>query len=174
MGNFFSNLIDNIFKKEVKSLMLGLDNSGKSTILYLLANNKIIKTIPTIGFNVEVLNHKNLKMTVWDVGGQDKIRKLWHHYFINTEVLIYVIDSNDSERFAESKNELHYLINNINLKCVLIYLNKTDLPNTILPEKIKDIFELNKIKYKWFVQPCCAINNEGIIEGLEWISKNIK
>lgn len=173
MGSFFSSLFD----KNIKSLMLGLDNSGKSTILHLLAHKEIIKTIPTIGFNVEVFKHKNLNMTVWDVGGQNKIRRLWHHYFRDTNVLIYVIDSNDPNRFDESKDELHYLVNNYDLsntlKCVLIYLNKTDLPNSVIPISIKDRFELNNIQKPWFVQPCCAIDNTGIKEGLDWVSKNI-
>ena len=75
--------------------MLGLDGAGKSTILYKLKIGEIIQTAPTIGFNMETIEFKKLKMNVWDIGGQDKIRQLWRHYFENTNGLIYVVDSID-------------------------------------------------------------------------------
>ena len=61
--------------------MLGLDAAGKTTILYKLKLNQDVTTIPTVGFNVETVTYKNVKFNVWDVGGQDKIRPLWRHYF---------------------------------------------------------------------------------------------
>ena len=66
-------------------LMLGLDSAGKTTILYKLKLGKApVTTIPTVGFNVETLSYKNVKLNVWDVGGQDKIRPLWSHYYSGT------------------------------------------------------------------------------------------
>jgi len=67
---------------------VGLDAAGKTTILYKLKLGEIVTTIPTIGFNVETVEYKNISFTVWDVGGQDKIRPLWRHYFQNTQGLI--------------------------------------------------------------------------------------
>lgn len=52
-----------------------------SAILYKLKLNQDVTTIPTVGFNVETVTYKNVKFNVWDVGGQDKIRPLWRHYF---------------------------------------------------------------------------------------------
>jgi len=73
--------------------MLSLDNAGKTTVLYSLKLNGIITySLPTIGFNYETLQYKNVKLNVWDVGGQDKIRILWKHYFTNTKALIYVVE----------------------------------------------------------------------------------
>lgn len=68
---------------------------GKTTITYRLKLGDVVTTIPTIGFNVETIQYKKLQMTMWDIGGQDKIRPLWRHYFVNTSGLIFVIDSND-------------------------------------------------------------------------------
>lgn len=65
---------------------VGLDAAGKTTILYKLKLGEVVTTIPTIGFNVETVEYKNISFTVWDVGGQDKIRPLWRHYFQNTQV----------------------------------------------------------------------------------------
>lgn len=78
--------------------MLGLDAAGKTTVLYKLHIGEILTTVPTIGFNVEKVQYKNIVFTVWDVGGQEKLRPLWRHYFQNTDALIYVVDSADRER----------------------------------------------------------------------------
>lgn len=96
MGLTISSLFTRLFgKKQVRILMVGLDAAGKTTILYKLKLGEVVTTIPTIGFNVETVEYKNISFTVWDVGGQDKIRPLWRHYFQNTHGLIFVVDSND-------------------------------------------------------------------------------
>ena len=95
------------------SFSVGLDAAGKTTILYKLKLGEIVTTIPTIGFNVETVEYKNISFTVWDVGGQDKIRPLWRHYFQNTQGLIFVVDSNDRERIDGdngAKDELHRMV----------------------------------------------------------------
>merc|ERR1712203_394847 len=93
-------------KQEMRILMLGLDAAGKTTILYKLKLTDTVTTIPTVGFNVESVEYKNVSMTVWDVGGQDKIRKLWKHYYIGTHALIFVVDSNDRDRIQDASDEL--------------------------------------------------------------------
>ena len=176
MGNIFSNIIDKLFTKKVNGLMLGLDSAGKTTILYSLKLNEIINTIPTIGFNVETLNYKNLNLTIWDIGGQEKIRKLWRHYYNNVDMIIYVVDSNDDGRLEESKNELHSIANEDQLKnisSILIFNNKIDLPNAKNSQLIAEKLELYRLKQKWYIQEACAIKNEGIYEGFNWLSKNI-
>merc|ERR1719251_661922 len=88
--------------KDQRILMLGLDAAGKSTVLYKMHLGEVLATIPTIGFNVETVEYKNIKFTTWDVGGQDKIRPLWRHYYIGTDAVIFVVDSNDRERIDDS------------------------------------------------------------------------
>ena len=70
---------------------------------------ELVTTVPTIGFNVERITYRNLEMTIWDVGGQDKIRALWRHYYENTDALIWLVDSADATRMAECKDELHHV-----------------------------------------------------------------
>ncbi|PWZ09347.1 ADP-ribosylation factor 1 [Zea mays] len=112
MGLAFGKLFSRLFaKKEMRILMVGLDAAGKTTILYKLKLGEIVTTIPTIGFNVETVEYKNISFTVWDVGGQDKIRPLWRHYFQNTQGLIFVVDSNDRDRVVEARDELHRMLN---------------------------------------------------------------
>jgi len=103
MGIFFSRLFQQLFgSKEVRILILGLDNAGKTTILYRLQNDDdaVVQTIPTIGFNVEVLQYKNIKFQVWDLGGQTSIRPYWRCYYPNTDAIIFVVDSCDNERLG--------------------------------------------------------------------------
>jgi len=91
---------------------------------------EIVTTIPTIGFNVETVEYKNIQFTVWDVGGQDKIRPLWRHYFQNTQGIIFVVDSNDRDRVVEAREELQRMLNEDELRdaLLLIFANKQDLP----------------------------------------------
>ena len=127
MGSVFASLFSGLFgKKEMRILMVGLDAAGKTTILYKLKLGEIVTTIPTIGFNVETVEYKNISFTVWDVGGQDKIRPLWRHYFQNTQGLIFVVDSNDRERVGEARDELHRMLQEDELRdaVLLIFANK--------------------------------------------------
>merc|ERR1711985_164409 len=111
MGLLMSKVWERMLgKKEMRILMVGLDAAGKTTILYKLKLGEVVTTIPTIGFNVETVEYKNISFTVWDVGGQDKIRKLWRHYYRNTQGLIFVIDSNDRERIEVAREELSKII----------------------------------------------------------------
>merc|ERR1719382_835229 len=91
------------FDNQKRVLMLGLDAAGKTTIVYKMQLGEVVHTIPTIGFNVETIQYKKVNFTLWDVGGQTKIRPLWRHYYLNTDALIWVVDSSDTERLAESE-----------------------------------------------------------------------
>ena len=177
MGNIFKKLFDKFSgKKEKNILMLGLDGSGKTTILYKLQLAETINTIPTIGFNVETVTYKNINFTVWDVGGQDKIRKLWSYYYKNTNALIFVIDSNDGGRVNECKEEFLHLANSKELEGIpiLIYANKQDLPNARKGYEIANDISIKEIRnHSYFIQPCNAISGDGIYDGLEWLCKEL-
>lgn len=101
-----------------------------SNVAYLGRLGEIVTTIPTIGFNVETVEYKNIQFTVWDVGGQDKIRPLWRHYFQNTQGIIFVVDSNDRDRVVEAREELQRMLNEDELRdaLLLVFANKQDLP----------------------------------------------
>jgi small GTP-binding protein len=79
---------------------------------------------------VETVEYKNIQFTVWDVGGQDKIRPLWRHYFQNTQGIIFVVDSNDRDRVVEAREELQRMLNEDELRdaLLLVFANKQDLP----------------------------------------------
>ena len=179
MGSYFSSLFDSLFgTKELKVIMCGLDNAGKTTILYKLKLGEVITTIPTIGFNVESVSYKNVTFTVWDVGGQDKISPLWKHYYRNCESLIFVIDSTDERRLEEARITLNRVLNDIEMRDseLLVFANKQDLKDKCL--SVSDIADRLGLKAfrnrRWHIQGTCALNGDGLYEGLEWLAENMR
>jgi len=174
----FQSLFQSLFgKREMRILMVGLDAAGKTTILYKLKLGEIVTTIPTIGFNVETVEFKNISFTVWDVGGQDKIRPLWRHYFQNTQGLIFVVDSNDRERLAEAREELNRMLLEDELRdaILLVFANKQDLPNAMNAAEITEKLNLHALRNRtWYIQAACATSGDGLYEGLEWIANQLK
>jgi small GTP-binding protein len=177
MGLTISSLFTKLFgKKQMRILMVGLDAAGKTTILYKLKLGEIVTTIPTIGFNVETVEYKNICFTVWDVGGQDKIRPLWRHYFQNTQGLIFVVDSNDRERIVEAQEELQKMLHEDELRdaVLLVFANKQDLPNAMSAAELTDKLGLRSLSgRKWYIQATCASQGQGLYEGLDWLSNEL-
>ena len=133
-------------------------------------------TFAPAGFNVETVEYKNISFTVWDVGGQDKIRLLWRHYYTNTQGLIYVVDSNDRERIEENREELHKMLAEEELRdaVLLVFANKQDLPGALTCPEITDKLGLHTIRGRtWFIQSTCAVRGDGLYEGLDWLSKSV-
>lgn len=155
--------------------MLSLDAAGKTTILYQLKLGEAVTTIPTLGFNVETVKYKNLSFCIWDVGGGDKIRSLWRHYFGGVIALIYVVDVADRYRVNEAKEELHRLLRDeetLNAKILLMMANKQDLPGGMSTSELLEIFKLDEVAKirAWHVQPCCALTGEGLEQGMAWLA----
>ncbi|KAI8781393.1 transcriptional activator protein Pur-beta isoform X6 [Biomphalaria glabrata] len=143
----------------MRILMLGLDAAGKTTLLYKMKLGQSVTTIPTVGFNVETVTYKSVKFNVWDVGGQDKIRPLWRHYFTGTQGLIFVVDCADRDRIDEARQELHRIINDREMRdaIILVFANKQDLPDAMKPHEVQEKLGLTRIRDRnWYVQPSCA------------------
>ncbi|CAH8842773.1 unnamed protein product [Trichobilharzia szidati] len=177
MGLTISSVFQRLFgKKSMRILMIGLDAAGKTTILYKLKLGEVVTTIPTIGFNVETVEYKNISFTVWDVGGQDKIRRLWRHYFQNTQGLIFVVDSNDRDRIGESADELNKMLSEDELRdvVILVFANKQDLPNAMSTAEVAEKLRLREIRNRpWHIQCACATQGQGLFEGLDWLSNEL-
>merc|ERR1712194_950843 len=177
MGLAFSKIWARMVgKTEMRILMVGLDAAGKTTILYKLKLGEVVTTIPTIGFNVETVEYKNLSFTVWDVGGQDKIRPLWRHYYQGTNGLIYVVDSNDRDRVEDAREELTKMLNEDEMRdaVVLVFANKQDLPNAMTAAEVTEKLGLSNLRHRqWFIQSACATTGDGLYEGLDWLSRTL-
>ncbi|XP_003476368.1 ADP-ribosylation factor-like protein 14 [Cavia porcellus] len=165
--------------KQAQILLLGLDSAGKSTLLYKLKLAKDVKTIPTIGFNVEMIQlESNFSLTVWDVGGQEKMRTVWSYYCENTDGLVYVVDSADKQRLEASRKEFKHILKNEHIKHVpvVILANKQDMPGALTAEDITRMFKVKQLcsDRNWYVQPCCAITGDGLTEGFRKLTGFVK
>ena len=177
MGFIISKILDffNRSRNNFKIILLGIQNAGKTTILYRLSLGQLIKTTPTIGSNVEEITYNNVKFQAWDLGGQESTRSVWDVYFINADAIIYVIDSHD-ENYDESKTQFYKLLVNETLKdaVILIFANKQDLPGSKSVNEIINIYGLTEIKdHIWHIQPCSAQTGEGLITGIKWLSDQL-
>ncbi|KAJ6651564.1 hypothetical protein lerEdw1_020840 [Lerista edwardsae] len=181
MGLLYSRILQ-IFQSfsgmEARILLLGLDAAGKTTLLYKLKLNETPMTIPTVGFNVEKIQPvSNITFTMWDVGGQDRIRALWKYYHANTSGLVFVVDSVDSSRFEEARFELEALLDSPDLQGVPLVLlaNKQDLPGACPPMEVAEKMGLRKLYgHKWHVQGCCAVRGDGIPEAMAKLAEMVK
>ena len=150
-------------KQEMRILMVGLDAAGKTTILYKLKLGEVVTTIPTIGFNVETVEYRNISFTVWDVGGQDKIRRLWRHYYTGTNGIIFVVDSNDRDRVDDVREEIRKILSDDEMRdaVLLVLANKQDLPNSMTAAEVTEKLGLRDLRHRqWFIQSACATTGE--------------
>ncbi|XP_072110695.1 ADP-ribosylation factor-like protein 14 [Mobula birostris] len=166
--------------KHVRILMLGLDGAGKSTLLYKLkfSNTEFI-TSSTVGFNVEMLpRDKSIALTVWDVGGQSKMRQLWPFYFQDTDALVFVVDCADTQRMGTSRIEFERALKHKCLKGipVMIIANKQDVKGAFSAEEITRRFHLKRCcsDRDWYVQPCCAKTGEGSSKAFDILLSLVK
>ena len=106
MGSFFATALNKIVgKQQIRILLLGLDAAGKTTMFYKLhgmKNKQVFGTWPHYNYNIENAEFDTFTLTSWDLGGQDKIRPLWRHFYPGTNAIIYVVDSNDRERLSDT------------------------------------------------------------------------
>lgn len=133
---------------------------------------EVVTTIPTIGFNVESVDYKNLKLNVWDLGGQTSIRPYWRCYYANTAAVIFVIDSTDIDRLQTAAEELAAMLSEEELRdaALLVFANKQDQPGAKGAGEISEALSLGELKDRnWTIVACSAIDGRGIQEGMDWL-----
>ncbi|XP_054758125.1 ADP-ribosylation factor-like protein 2 [Lytechinus pictus] len=163
-------------EKEMRILMLGLDNAGKTTILKKFNGEDINTISPTLGFNIKTLEHKGFKLNIWDVGGQKSLRSYWRNYFESTDGLVWVVDSADRRRLMDCKQELHSLLleERLNGATLIVFANKQDLPGALSADEIREALELDNIKtHHWLILGCSAVTGENLLYGVNWLIDDI-
>lgn len=181
MGGLWSKLKEALGlisqSKEVRVLVLGLDNAGKSSILYRLQLGTVINTVPTVGFNLETLQYKNITFQVWDLGGQAGIRPYWRCYFSQTDAVIYVVDSTDRDRMGVAKHELFALLEEDELKnsLLLIFANKQDVKGAASESEVASHLGIAAITNRaWTIMKSSAHTGLGLTEGMDWLCEKIR
>ncbi|XP_043376490.1 ADP-ribosylation factor-like protein 3 isoform X2 [Dermochelys coriacea] len=148
-------------EQELRIVLLGLDNAGKTTLLKCLASEEVSTITPTQGFNIKSMHSHGFRLTVWDIGGQRAIRPYWKKYLGHTDMLvsmgpspqIYVIDSADKKRFEETGQ---------------------DLASAAPAAEIAEGLNLPTYRDRqWQIQACSALSGEGVQDGMNWICSQI-
>eukprot|EP01062_Namystynia_karyoxenos_P068114 TRINITY_DN62409_c0_g1_i1.p1 TRINITY_DN62409_c0_g1~~TRINITY_DN62409_c0_g1_i1.p1 ORF type:complete len:186 (+),score=73.25 TRINITY_DN62409_c0_g1_i1:101-658(+) len=164
-------------EKEMRILMLGLDNAGKTTIVKKFNNEDIHTISPTLGFNIQSLQYRGYTLNIWDVGGQQTLRSYWRNYFEQTDALIWVVDSHDVARLDDCRRELAALLREEKLAgaTLLIFMNKQDIPSALGADEIARRLGLDSLQTSRHVRTvaCSAVTGAGLAEGIDWVVSDI-
>ncbi|KAG8665566.1 hypothetical protein FPOAC1_010365 [Fusarium poae] len=140
--------------KEMRILMLGLDNAGKTTIVKKVMGEDVNTVSPTLGFIIKTIDYEGYKLNIWDVGGQKTLRSYWRNYFEKTDALIWV-------RLAGAS--------------LLVFANKTDVEGCMTEAEILSELQLESIRtHRWNIIPCSAMTGRNLKEGLSWVVEEAK
>eukprot|EP01104_Vermistella_antarctica_P014925 TRINITY_DN4796_c0_g1_i1.p1 TRINITY_DN4796_c0_g1~~TRINITY_DN4796_c0_g1_i1.p1 ORF type:complete len:185 (-),score=54.86 TRINITY_DN4796_c0_g1_i1:52-606(-) len=163
-------------EKEIRILMLGLDNAGKTTIVKKFNGEDTSTISPTLGFNIQTLEYDGYKLNVWDIGGQKSIRSYWRNYYEQTDGLIWVVDSTDRRRMEECGVALHELLKEEKLAgaTLLVFANKQDIESAADEKEVAEVLKLDQIGSRhWSIHRCSAVSGEGLSGGVDWVVKDI-
>ncbi|CAG0910685.1 unnamed protein product, partial [Cyprideis torosa] len=157
-------------------VVVGLDNSGKTTILnhLKLPEQRDAAIVPTVGFTVQQFRYKGINFTAWDMSGAGKYRALWEHNYKSAMGVIFVVDSSDKLRMVVAKDELDLLLDHPDIKSrqvpLLFFANKMDLRDALSSVRISQELGLDRIADKpWNICASNAITGEGLLDGINWL-----
>lgn len=163
-------------EKELRLLMLGLDNAGKTTLLKRFNGEDVTGAAPTLGFNIKTLQHRGFTLNVWDVGGQSSLRSYWRNYFESTDGVVWVVDSGDRQRLQLCATELRALLREERLAgaTLLVLANKQDLPGALPPSAIRQALDLDSVRsHHWCIHGCSAVSGLNLLGGIDWLLDDI-
>ena len=175
----FSRLLSflGLKKKSVNVLVVGLDNSGKTSILNHLKNDQSVDSVvPTVGLNIEKLSLKHVSVTAFDMSGQGRYRSLWEKYYKGVDGIIFVVDSTDTLRMVVAKDELDTMLKHPDLTDnipILFFANKIDLEDSMSGTKISQILALDQLRNPCHIQSSNALTGEGLQAGIQWLEEQI-
>jgi len=179
MGLFKSLLrLMGLGNKEVKVLTVGLDNSGKSTILAQLKPKKATteQIVPTVGFKVESFSKQNLAFTVFDMSGAGRYRNLWEKYYADAQAVVFVIDCSDKLRMCVVREEMQALLEHPEMagKPILFFANKMDISGVMTPVEVGEILQLDAVKDRpWTITASNGRTGEGLSDGVAWLAEHL-
>lgn len=164
-------------EKEMRILMVGLDNAGKTTIVKRINGEDIREISPTLGFNIKTMPYNGFMLNLWDVGGQKTIRAYWRNYFESTDGLIWVVDSADRTRMQLCAEELHALLKEERLMAasLLIFANKQDIPGALHIDSVSQELRMPEFSNRnAHIVGCSAVSSAGLREGMDWLVSDIR
>ncbi|CAG8616562.1 4164_t:CDS:2 [Ambispora gerdemannii] len=166
------------FKTELELTLVGLQNSGKTTLVNVIASGQFTEDmIPTVGFNMRKVTKGNVTMKLWDIGGQPRFRSMWERYCRGVNAIVFVIDSADHDKLEAARTELKSLLEKPQLANipVLVLGNKNDLPDALNVEQIIEVMNLKSINNREVSCYSISAKNQVNIDiTLQWLIKKGK
>lgn len=162
-------------EREMRIVVVGLDNAGKTTLLKKLKGEDTSLVAPTVGFNIETLELDEYALTFWDIGGQKSLRAFWRNYFEETDGVVWVVDSADEGRCEEGRRELQRLVDEERLQgaSLLVLANKRDLASAIPLDELRRQLGLTGIDRHLLLAPTDARSGQGLEEAIRWLVNDI-
>lgn len=164
-------------EKEMRILMVGLDNAGKTTIVKKINGEDVSTISPTLGFNIKTMELNGYQLNVWDIGGQKTLRPYWRNYFEQTDGMVWVVDCTDRRRLEDCRHELHKLLREEKLAgaSLLVFANKQDVPGALPSSAVEEALGLGAMdgSRHWEVASCSAVSGEGLLAGFGWLVADI-
>jgi small GTP-binding protein len=156
-----------------KIVFCGLDRAGKTTIIKTIQEGELVQTMRTIGFTVDQITINNENLEILDLGGQIEFRVGWSLHLNSAGILIWVIDSSDSQRFSEAIQEFKKSIKYIPQNALVVVLaNKQDLDTSVDEDEISKILDLQSLINKWHIFATSSLTTEGLRSAFSWIYEN--
>jgi len=170
---WFSGLF---FKKTADISIVELQASGKTSFVNVIGSGQWSEdVVPTVGFNVRNVRKGNITLKIWDIAGQPKFRSTWERYCSGVDVVIFIIDSHDKEKFDTARFELHQLLSHQTLAGVplLVLGNKSDLEDHATVGELIDALELDKIRNRAVSCYSCSMKSQHNLDiVLQWLTKH--
>ncbi|EKX42739.1 hypothetical protein GUITHDRAFT_175454 [Guillardia theta CCMP2712] len=184
-------------KKQYHLLLLGLDGSGKTSLLERIrfeasktsSSEKrteqelqlsLQKISSTVGLNIGRITLKSANVMIWDLGGQEALRGIWDKYYSDAHGLVWVVDASDPSRFEEALQTLEGLLEEPELQDVplLIFVNKQDKQGAVKLDEIRQKAlpqsgtlmhqrQLRIISVSAF--QACSGSEETVMDGMNWM-----
>jgi ADP-ribosylation factor-like protein 8 len=181
MGFIFSKLMEFFWSRELEVVLVGLENSGKTTFCNYISHGKPLEhqepVAPTVGLNVKIMKKGGVTVKVWDIGGQVKFRSEWSRYARGCNVLVFLIDTQRPSDLPIAKKELHQLLEDKELSSLplLILANKIDLGPKMSEQELIEGLNLDYIsENSWLLIPCSAKTGQSIDKAMEFLIKQSK
>ncbi|VDN07954.1 unnamed protein product [Thelazia callipaeda] len=166
------------WKEEMELTLVGLQNSGKTTFLNVIASGKFTEDmIPTVGFNMRKITKGNVTIKLWDIGGQPRFRSMWERYCRGVNAIIFMVDAADEDKLEASRMELIQLLDKPQLDSipVLVLANKKDLPGALDERQLIERMNLSAIQNR---EICCysisCKEKDNIDITLQWLIQHSK
>eukprot|EP00735_Rhodelphis_limneticus_P006241 TRINITY_DN18621_c0_g1::TRINITY_DN18621_c0_g1_i1::g.1041::m.1041 TRINITY_DN18621_c0_g1::TRINITY_DN18621_c0_g1_i1::g.1041 ORF type:complete len:183 (+),score=29.92,sp/Q66HA6/ARL8B_RAT/40.86/8e-47,Arf/PF00025.16/3.3e-44,Ras/PF00071.17/1.2e-12,Miro/PF08477.8/3.4e-11,G-alpha/PF00503.15/0.016,G-alpha/PF00503.15/0.0031,SRPRB/PF09439.5/2.7e-07,MMR_HSR1/PF01926.18/6.1e-07,GTP_EFTU/PF00009.22/26,GTP_EFTU/PF00009.22/2.1e-05,Gtr1_RagA/PF04670.7/1.6e-05,FeoB_N/PF02421.13/0.14,FeoB_N/PF02421.13/7.7e+02 TRINI len=178
MGLVISRFFDFFSKRKLELVLVGLENSGKSTLLHQMSSGQSNPdTVPTVGLEVKIMKRGGVTMKVWDLGGGPPFRQEWTRYTRGCNVILFLVDATDTRRLSTARHELHTLLEDRELAQtpLLVIGNKVDSNPHMSKEEIIKGLNLDYItEQPWEVQMISGLRGTNVDRVVEWLIQKSK